>query len=83
VGNSTIGGVPVLREIRWLGQRWNLPDSFEGQVLCGEGHPIPPLVEVIEEIGFKGFANLETSSPSATVEADRRRNLAFVRRLMA
>ena len=34
------------------------------------------------EIGFEGFANLETRSPSKNVEADMRRNFSFVRRLM-
>ncbi len=38
---------------------------------------------VILDLGFTGWANLETSSPSKDVAAGMRRNLGYVRRLMA
>jgi L-ribulose-5-phosphate 3-epimerase len=41
------------------------------------------LMKVIMELGFTGWANLETVSPSKDIGADMRRNLAYVRRLMA
>jgi sugar phosphate isomerase/epimerase len=48
----------------------------------GEGKiDFPPLLKAIEDIGFHGFANLETSCPSNSVEDDMTRNLHFVRRL--
>ena len=34
------------------------------------------------DLGFTGFANLETSSPSKSIENDMKRNLNFVRGLM-
>lgn len=48
----------------------------------GEG-PVPwdRLMKVIMDLGFTGWANLETTSPSRNVAADMRRNLAYARRL--
>ena len=44
---------------------------------------MPQVVEAIRAIGFTGYANLETDThPGATVEADMRKNLAFVRGLL-
>jgi sugar phosphate isomerase/epimerase len=42
-----------------------------------------PILKAIDEIGFKGYANLETTSPSGNVELDTKRNLAYLRDLMA
>jgi sugar phosphate isomerase/epimerase len=49
----------------------------------GEG-PVPweRLMRVVMDLGFTGWANLETTAPSKDVAADMRRNLAYVRRLM-
>ena len=41
------------------------------------------VLHAIAEIEYRGFANLETDSPSKSVEADMKRNLTFVRRLMS
>jgi sugar phosphate isomerase/epimerase len=43
----------------------------------------PPIVEALADIGFAGWAQLETDSPTKSVEADMSRNLSYVRRLMA
>jgi hypothetical protein len=41
------------------------------------------VIEAIREIGFTGAANLETDThPGATVEADMRKNLAYIRQAM-
>ncbi len=85
VGNSTGGGFDVVREIRWLGAaricQMHLKDNPH---YLGEG-PIdfPAVMKAIVDIGFQGFANLETDCPSKSVEADMTRNLKFVRRLLA
>jgi sugar phosphate isomerase/epimerase len=42
----------------------------------------PPILSAIADIGFQGYANLETGSPSGNVEADTERNLKFLERLM-
>ena len=85
VGNSTQGGFDVLKEIHWLGRdricQFHLKDNPH---YLGEGKiDFPQIVKTIDEIGFKGFANLETDSPSNVVEDDLARNLRYVRRLMA
>ena len=50
----------------------------------GEGKiDFPGVLKAIADIGFEGFANLETSSPSKDIEADMRRNLAYIRKLLA
>jgi sugar phosphate isomerase/epimerase len=46
------------------------------------GFPWERLMPVILDLGFTGWANLETTSPSKDVEADMRRNLGYVRRLL-
>jgi L-ribulose-5-phosphate 3-epimerase len=40
------------------------------------------VMKAIRDIGFTGYANLETDAhEGSTVEADMRKNLAFVRKL--
>ena len=80
VGNSTGRGYDVPKEIRQLGKDRICQFHFkDGTSYLGEGKvSYPPILEAIGEIGFSGFANLETSSPSGDVEADARRNLRFL-----
>jgi sugar phosphate isomerase/epimerase len=40
------------------------------------------LLDVLDEMGWRGFANLETDAPSKDVAADMRRNLDYIRRLI-
>ncbi|MDX2152103.1 MAG: sugar phosphate isomerase/epimerase family protein [Bryobacteraceae bacterium] len=85
VGNSTNGGFDILREIRWLGKdricQMHLKDN---PYYLGEGRiNFPAVMKAINEIGFSLFANLETDSPAKDVEADMRRNIGYVRKLMA
>jgi L-ribulose-5-phosphate 3-epimerase len=84
VGNSTQNGFDVLKEIRWLGKericQIHLKDNPN---YLGEGKiSFPKVIEAMREIGFTGAANLETSTQAnSTVEADMRRNLAFIRQV--
>ena len=85
VGNSTNGGYDVIKEIRWLGKdricQFHLKDN---PGYMGEGKiDFPGVMMAIRDIGFTGFANLETSSPSKAIETDMNRNLGFIRKLMA
>jgi L-ribulose-5-phosphate 3-epimerase len=86
VGNSTRAGFDVVREIRWLGAdricQMHLKDNPN---LLGEGKiPFPEVMRAIRDIGFEGYANLETDARSpGTLEADQKRNLEFIRGLMA
>jgi sugar phosphate isomerase/epimerase len=43
---------------------------------------LPEILRAIDDIRFEGFGNLETGSPSGDVEADTKRNLAYLRKLM-
>jgi L-ribulose-5-phosphate 3-epimerase len=85
VGNSTGNGFDVVKEIRWLGKdricQIHLKDN---PGYMGEGKiDFAAVIRAIKDIGFTGFANLETSSPAHSIESDMNRNLSFVRKLMA
>ena len=84
VGNSTNWHHDVLREIPWLGRdricQFHLKDNPH---YLGEGTiDFPAVLKAIRGIGFDGYANLETDPPSHNIEADLRRNLAFVRGIL-
>ena len=85
VGNSTNAGFDPVKEIRWLGKnricQIHLKDNPH---YLGEGTiQFEPILRAIRDIGFSGYANLETDAPPATLEADMRRNLLYVRKLLA
>jgi L-ribulose-5-phosphate 3-epimerase len=85
VGNSTNNGFEVVKEIRWLGKdricQIHLKDN---PGYMGEGKiDFPAVIKAIVDIKFSGFANLETSAPSHSIETDMNRNLGYVRKLMA
>jgi L-ribulose-5-phosphate 3-epimerase len=85
VGNSTNNGFDVVKEIRWLGKnricQMHLKDNPS---YLGEGKmDFPAIMKAIADIGYVGFANLETSCPSKSVETDMSRNLKYIRNLMA
>jgi sugar phosphate isomerase/epimerase len=40
------------------------------------------VMRAIADIGYEGFANLETPSPSKSIESDTRRNLGYIRNLI-
>ena len=84
VGNSTEAGFDVVKEIRWLGKdricQFHLKDNPH---YLGEGKiQFPPIMRAIRDIRFSGFANLETDTPSKQLEADMRKNLAYIRNVM-
>jgi sugar phosphate isomerase/epimerase len=84
VGNSTQAGFDVVKEIRWLGKdricQFHLKDNPH---YLGEGSiQFPPIMQAIRDIGFTGYANLETDAHPNQVEADMRKNLAYIRKLI-
>ena len=84
VGNSTIAGFDVVKEIRWLGKdricQFHLKDNPH---YLGEGEiQFTPIMRAIRDIGFSGYANLETDAHPNTLESDMRRNLAYIRTVM-
>lgn len=83
VGNSTRGGHDVLEEIPWLGAGRICQFHLKDEGYIGEGKiNFPEVMKRIMGLGFEGFANLETGSPSKSIENDMKRNLEFVRHLM-
>ena len=84
VGNSTNNGFDVVTEIRWLGSaricEVHLKDNPH---YLGEGRiDFRAVVDALADVGFDGWAQLETDSPGS-VEGDMRRNLKFIRGLIA
>src|SRR3569623_560344 len=80
VGNSTNNGFDVVKEIRWLGAaricEVHLKDNPH---YLGEGTiDFKGVINALADVGFEGWAQLETDSP-ASVEADMRRTLEFIR----
>ncbi len=85
VGNSTEAGFDPVKEIRWLGKdricQFHLKDNphylGEGSIQFG------PIMRAIRDIQFSGYANLETDVPSKQLDSDLRKNLAYIRNVMA
>jgi sugar phosphate isomerase/epimerase len=84
VGNSTnTGGFDAPSEIRRLGRDRICQFHFKDKGYLGEGKvDFPAVLEAIGYIGFRGWANLETGAPSGSMEADLRRNLEYLRKLL-
>jgi len=83
VGNSTFNGYDAAKEIRMLGRNRICMFHFKDRGYLGEGQVnMPAILRAIEEIRFEGFANLETTSPSGDIDADARRNLEYLERLL-
>jgi L-ribulose-5-phosphate 3-epimerase len=84
VGNSANNGFDVVKEIRWLGsERICEVHLKDNPHYLGEGKiDFKAVVDALADVGFDGWAQLETDSP-ASVEADMQRNLRFIRDLIA
>ena len=84
VGNSTHAGFDIIKEIRWLGPKricqFHLKDNPN---YMGEGKiDFTMVLHTVKSMDYQGYANLETDCPSKSIEADMKRNLTYVRRLL-
>lgn len=85
VGNSTKAGFDCVKEIRWLGKdricQFHLKDNPN---YLGEGSiKFDQVAAAIRDIGYAGFANLETDThKDSNVEADMHKNLTFIRQVL-
>ncbi len=84
VGNSTVAGFDIVKEIRWLGKdricQFHLKDNPH---YLGEGTiQFSPVVQAIKDIGWSGWANLETDAHPGSLDPDMRRNLSFIRKIL-
>jgi L-ribulose-5-phosphate 3-epimerase len=84
VGNSTQAGFDVVREIRWLGKDRICQFHFKDNPhLLGEGViRFAPVVQAIRDVGYSGWANLETDARPNRLDADMRRNLSYIQRVV-
>jgi L-ribulose-5-phosphate 3-epimerase len=84
VGNSTKAGFDVAQEIRWLGKDRICQFHFKDNPhLLGEGAiQFTPVVQAIRDSGWSGWANLETDARPGSLDADMRRNLSYIRRVI-
>jgi L-ribulose-5-phosphate 3-epimerase len=81
VGNSTQNGFNIIEEIRWLGRERicevHLKDNPN---FLGKGKiDFPAVVDALADIGFDKWAQLETDSPTRSIEDDMSVNLKYIR----
>jgi L-ribulose-5-phosphate 3-epimerase len=83
VGNSSEAGFDVVKEIRWLGKNRICQFHFKDNPgYLGEGKiPFDRVMHTIRDMGYSGYANLETDSHPGMLEADLRRNLMYIRNM--
>lgn len=85
VGNSTNAGFDPVKEIRWLGAAriGQMHLKEQRRAYLGEGKiDFPAIMRAISDIGFRGFANLETDAPSGSIADDMKKNLAYIRKVV-
>lgn len=84
VGNSTQNGFDVVEEIRWLGKDRICQFHFKDNPhYLGQGQiRFEPILHAIRDIGYSGFANLETDVAPDVLDSGLRRNLLYIRQLM-
>ncbi|HWC77947.1 MAG TPA: sugar phosphate isomerase/epimerase family protein [Blastocatellia bacterium] len=85
VGNSTQNGFNVIEEIRWLGRdRICEVHIKDNPGFLGAGKiDFTAVVDALADIGFSQWAQLETDSPTKSVENDMTTNLNFIRGIIA
>ncbi|MBS1832480.1 MAG: sugar phosphate isomerase/epimerase [Acidobacteria bacterium] len=78
--NSQKAGYDIYKEIRWLTAKRIAQVHFKDKGYLGEGEvDFNRVVRSLADADYKGWANLETPSPSGAIEADMRRNLIFIK----
>jgi sugar phosphate isomerase/epimerase len=85
VGNSTVAGFDIIKEIRWLGRdricEVHLKDNPH---FLGQGKiDFRAVVDALADIGYDKWAQLETDCPTGSVENDMAANLKFIRQVIS
>lgn len=77
--------VDPVKELRFLGKDRIGCIHLKDRGYLGESGRLDfrAILEALRDIGYAGWANLETNSPSKDLEADMKKNLAFVRSMLA
>ncbi|MFN7934947.1 MAG: sugar phosphate isomerase/epimerase family protein [Bryobacteraceae bacterium] len=84
IGNSSRNGFDPVKEIRWLGKKRICQIHLKDNPgYLGEGKiDMPAVLKAIREINYDQYAVLETDSPSKNIEADMKRNLTYLLKLL-
>ncbi|HEY3439743.1 MAG TPA: sugar phosphate isomerase/epimerase [Paludibaculum sp.] len=84
IGNATnLGGWVPAEEIRAMGRQRICQFHFKDKGYLGEGAvDVEAALAAIGEIGYEGQIVLETGAPSKDIEADLKRNVAYLRGLL-
>jgi L-ribulose-5-phosphate 3-epimerase len=85
IGNSTFNGFDPVKEIRWLGGNRICQIHIKDRGYLGESGKIDIVenLRAIRDVGYRGWLNFETSSPSKDKEADLKKNMELLRAAMA
>jgi sugar phosphate isomerase/epimerase len=85
IGNSTNNGFDTVKEIRWLGGKRICQIHIKDRGYLGESGKIDLVANLraIRDVGYRGWLNFETSSPSKDKEADLKRNFEILKKAMA
>jgi L-ribulose-5-phosphate 3-epimerase len=82
--NSHKAGYDIYKEIRWLTSKRIAQVHFKDKGYLGEGEiDFDRVVRSLADADYGSWANLETASPSGAVEADMRRNLIYIKGVIA
>ncbi len=84
VGNATnMVGEDAAKGIRTLGASRICQLHFKDKGYLGQGKvDYPAVLAALADIGYNGYANLETGAPSGDAAGDLRKNIAYLRGLM-
>ncbi len=84
IGNSTRNGFDPVKEIRWLGKKRICQIHLKDNPgYLGEGKiDMPAVLKAMRDINYDAYAVLETDSPSKNIEADMKRNLTYLLKLL-
>ncbi len=83
VGNSHRAGFDIYKEIRWLTSKRIAQVHLKDQGYLGEGEiDFNRVLRSLADADYREWANFETSSPSGSIEADMRRNLIYIKKLI-
>lgn len=81
--NSHKQGFDIYKEIRWLTNKRIAQIHFKDKAYLGEGEiDFNRVLRSLADADYNSWANLETNSPSGSIEADMRRNLIYIRKLI-
>ena len=81
--NSHKAGYDIYKEIRWLTSKRIAQVHLKDVGYLGDGEvDFNRVLRSLADANYKSWANLETSAPSGLIDADMRRNLTYMKKLI-